>query len=456
MERYRGVTASPAARGRPERIMNPTQPDWHAALASWLAPFLDHLGHKARRRMCPIYVAGLIGPGERKSIEPIAARMAPADYDQLHHFVCDGLWDPAPLEAELLAKADGRLGGPEAVLVIDDTALAKKGTLSVGVAHQYAGALGKNANCQVLVSLTLARNEVPLPIALRLFLPESWTNHPERMARAGVPEAFRAPRSKPEVALAELDRVLKAGVRFGIVVADAGYGISAAFRQALSARGLRWAVGIPRVQKVYPADVELTWPAPTRGAKRTSPVPSVASCAAEDLLAGARWRRLSWRRGRKGALKAAFAAIRVRVADGPAGRLHGRNNQHLPGEEVWLVGERRASGERKYYPSNLPPETGLKRLAAAIKGRWVCEQEHPQLKEELGLDHFEGRGWQGLHRHALMALMAFCFLQHQRLAAVRWGEKAEGASTSAEPSGDPPSAARPLRPSRASTMSRLP
>ena len=155
--------------------MNPTQPDWHGALASWLAPFLDHLGHKARRRMCPIYVAGLIGPGERKSIEPIATRLAPADYDQLHHFVCDGMWDPAPLEAELLSKADHLLGGPEAVLVIDDTALPKKGTHSVGVAHQYAGVLGKNANCQVLVSLTLARDEVPLPIALRLYLPERWT-----------------------------------------------------------------------------------------------------------------------------------------------------------------------------------------------------------------------------------------------------------------------------------------
>src|ERR687885_102653 len=185
MERYRGVTASPAARGRPERMMNPTQPDWQAALTTWLAPFLDHLGHKARRRMCPLYVAGLIAPGERKSIEPIATRLAPADYDQLHHFVCDGLWDPAPLEAELLAKADQLLGGTQAVLVIDDTALPKKGSHSVGVAHQYAGVLGKKANCQVLVSLTLARDEVPLPIALRLFLPESWTSEPARLQRAG-------------------------------------------------------------------------------------------------------------------------------------------------------------------------------------------------------------------------------------------------------------------------------
>src|SRR5918911_660260 len=189
---------------------------------------------------------------------------------------------------------------------------------------------------------------------------------------------------------------------------------------------------------------------------RISPLPSVASCSAEDLLAGVRWRRLSWGRGRKGPLKAAFAAIRVRVADGPAGRLHGRNNQHLPGEEVWLVGERRASGERKYYPSNLPPETDVKQLASVIKARWVCEQAHQQLKEELGLDHFEGRGWPGLHRHALMTLLAFCFLQEQRLAAVRRGKKIEGPPASAEPSGDPLRLARSVRPSRAPAMSHLP
>src|SRR5919206_170479 len=218
--------------------------DWLRTLETWLEPFLARLGHKARRRMGPLYVAGLIGPGERKSIEPIAARLAPADYDQLHHFVCDGLWDPAPLERELLSKADHLLGGPQAVLVIDDTALPKKGTHSVGVAHQYAGVLGKNANCQVLVSLTLARDEVPLPIALRLFLPESWTRDPERLQRAGVPETLRAHRSKPEIALAELDRILAAGVSFGAGVGGAGSGARAGFRQALSARGLLWAVGI--------------------------------------------------------------------------------------------------------------------------------------------------------------------------------------------------------------------
>ena len=165
--------------------------DWARRLQTWLEPFLVRLGHPARRRMCPLYVAGLIGPGERKSLQPIAARLAPADYDQLHHFITVGPWENEPLEAELLAQADRLVGGSDAILVIDDTALPKKGQLSVGVAPQYASALGKNANCQTLVSLTLAQGEVPVPIALRLFLPEAWTKDPERMRRAGVPDAFQ-------------------------------------------------------------------------------------------------------------------------------------------------------------------------------------------------------------------------------------------------------------------------
>jgi SRSO17 transposase len=396
---------------------------WEHELQSWLEPFLTHLHHPARRRMCPLYVAGLIGPGERKSLQPIAARLAPADYDQLHHFVAVGPWDEAPLEAELLAQANRLVGGPDAVLVIDDTALPKKGTHSVGVAPQYAGALGKKANCQTLVSLTLAQDEVPIPIVLRLFLPDTWIMAPERLQRAGVPEAFWAARSKPEIALDELQHVMQAGVSFGAVVTDAGYGISASFRQRLSALGLLWAVGIPRIQKVYPANVQLV-PAPvTRGGPRKTLIPDQESILAEAMLAKASWRQITWRRGTKGPLRAKFAAVRVRVADGPEIRLQGRTGQHLPGDEVWLVGEHRLSGERKYYLSNLPPDTPLRRLASLIKARWVCEQAHQQLKEELGLDHFEGRSWRGLHRHALMTLIAYLFLQHQRLTAAQRGEK---------------------------------
>ena len=397
--------------------------DWLRTLQTWLEPFLARLGHPARRRMCPLYGAGLMGPGERKSLQPIAARLAPTDYDQLHHFVTVGPWDDGPPEAELLAQADRLVGGSDAILVIDDTALPKKGQLSVGVAPQYASALGKNANCQALVSLTLAQDEVPVPIALRLFLPETWINNPDRMRRAGVPDAFQTERSKPEIALAELTRALKAGVRFRAVVADAGYGISAAFRQALSALGLLWAVGIPRIQKVYPVDVQLVPAPPTRGRPRQTLIPDREAVAAEKMAADQPWRSITWRHGTKGPLRARFAAVRVRIADGPEVRLQGRTGQHLPGAEVWLVGERRASGEQKYDLSNLPPDTTLKQLASTIKARWVCEQAHQQLKEELGLDHFEGRSWRGLHRHALMTLIAYLFLQDQRLQAAKRGKK---------------------------------
>jgi len=364
---------------------------WRAELEGWLTPFLATLSHPAQRRMCPVYVAGLIGLGDRKSVQPMAARSDEAGYDQLHHFVAAGVWDARPLEAALLAEADRLAGGEDAVLVVDDTALPKKGRHSVGVAPQYASVLGKNANCQTLVSVTLARREVPVMVGLRLFLPESWTSDPERLAKARVPQDRCTPRTKPEIALEEIDRVRTAGVRFVCVLADAGYGRSAPFRQALSERGLRWAVGIPSKQKVYPFDVALIFPAAGRGRPRLRHIPDQLSVAAETVLCSQPWRQVSWRRGTKGRLAARFAALRVRVADGPPQRIHDLGAQHLPGEEVWVVGEQRSTGERKYYLSNLPADTPLKQLAAAIKARWVCEQAHQQLKEELGLDHFEGR-----------------------------------------------------------------
>jgi len=407
---------------------------WNEELVVWLRPFLDLLGHKARRRMCPLYVAGLIGAGERKSIEPIAARMAPGAYDRLHRFVSDGIWDTAPLEAELAIRANELVGGPDAVLVVDDTALPKKGRHSVGVAPQYASALGKTANCQTLVSLTLATDEVPIAVALRLFLPESWTGDPARLDRAGVPEAWQAPRTKPEIALAEIDRLIAAGVSFGTVLADAGYGLSAPFRQGLTTRGLAWAVGIPRQQKVYPVDVALIFPVAGRGRPRKNAIPDTLSIAAETMLADMPWTELSWRIGTKGPLRARFAAVRVRIADGPPQRIWDKGQQHMPGEQAWLVGELRSSGERKYYLANLPADVALPTLAATIKARWVCEQAHQQMKEELGLDHFEGRSWQGLHRHALMTMIAYAFLQNRRLAAPVGGKKNRPRTATANPS----------------------
>ncbi len=308
----------------------------------------------------------------------------------------------------------------------------------------------------MLVSLILAGAEVPVPVALRLFLPEEWVDDPERCAAAGVPEDQVVASSKGAIALAELDRLIAARVRFGMVLADAGYGASAAFRVGLSERGLTWAVGIPRNQKVYGADVQLVPP----GGRKRRPVPDQEPREAEAVLAGLPWRRVTWRQGTKGPLAARFAATRVRVGDGKTWA----NNRHLPGDEVWLVGEWRSSGERKYYLSNLPPRTSLRALAAAIKARWVCEQAHQQLKQELGLGHFEGRSWTGLHRHALMTCIAFAYLQHLCLTRQRpagSGKNARsgsGTATIAEPASSTPRHydTTVRRPRHANPMSALP
>jgi len=402
---------------------------WQADLERWLAPFAAALRHKTRARMCPAYVAGLIGHGDRKSIQPMAARDSGVSYDQLHHFIGNGVWDAAPLEAALLVEADKLVGGDSAWLIIDDTALPKKGRHSVGVAPQYASALGKTANCQSLVSVTLASHEVPVMVGLRLFLPESWTNDRKRMARGGVPKDRQTPLTKPEIAIEEIDRIIASGAHFGCVLADAGYGSSGPFRQALSERSLLWAVGLSRRQNVYPADVTLIFPVARTGKRRKYHIPDRPPVSAEAMLAGQKWRKISWRQGTKGPLACHFAACRVRLADGHKHRMLDNRVQCMPGDEVWLVGERRATGEQKYYVSNLPADATVTMLAAAIKARWVCEQAHQQLKEELGLDHFEGRSWTGLRRHTLMTMIAYAFLQSRRLKAA--GRKKKSRRTAA-------------------------
>jgi len=303
---------------------------WEEEFDRWLEPFLERLGRAEQRHWAPIYLEGLLSPGERKSVTRLAERVAPGESQQLHHFVSISPWDPAPLEESLVVEANRLVGGP----------------------------------------------------------------------------------------LAELDRVRAAGARFGYVLADADYGSAAEFRKGLSERGLVYAVGILATQLVYPADVSLVWPQPepSGGRPRRHPTTTAEPVSAEAMIEGLgerAWRRVSWRRGSKGRpLSCQFAAVRVRVADGP----RAAKGRHLPGEEeLWLVCERRARGERKYYLSNLPATASLRELASVIKARWVCEQAHQQMKQELGLDHFEGRSWRGLHHHALLSMIAFAFLQHLRL-----------------------------------------
>jgi len=354
----------------------------------------------------------LLSSAERKSVEPMAAAVSPGEKEQLHHFVATSRWDVAPLEEVLLDKADELVGGANAHLIIDDTAIPKKGEHSVGVAHQYCGQLGKQANCQCLVSVTLARDEMPVPIALRLFLTEGWCGDAPRRRRAAVPTQI-VYRPKWQIALEEIRRVKAHGVRFGDVLADAGYGACAAFRHELTRMGLTWAVGISSEQLVYPRSVLVRFPRQKTGRPRKHGVPTESRQsvrqAIEDLGPRA-FRRISWRHGTKGPLVAEFAAVRVRVADGD----HAGHNVHLPGEEAWLVCERRSNGDVKYYLTNHAPRTALRTIAAAIKARWACELAHQQLKQELGLGHFEGRSWHGLHHHAVLSMLAFAFLQHLR------------------------------------------
>jgi SRSO17 transposase len=337
---------------------------WEAEFDRWLSPFLAAWGHKTRRRWAPVYLRGLLAPGERKSIEPIAARVSPNGAQQLHHFVAVSEWEVADVEQVLLGKADALIGGAEAHLIVDDTAFVKKGVHSVGVGHQYCGELGKSANCQALVSLTLARDEVPIPIVLSLYLPEAWAGDHPRRRRAGVPEELVF-RPKWKIALDEIKRVIKAGVRFGDVLADAGYGACAEFRAGLSELGLTWAVGVMPAQLVYPTSVATKLPRRAKtGRPAVIPTATREPLKASELIKhDAEFEAVSWRRGTKGKLRAEFAAVRVRIADGP--RVLG--HRHGPGEEVWLVCERRSGDIKKYYVTNHPSGTSLRAVAAAIK-----------------------------------------------------------------------------------------
>lgn len=336
--------------------------------------------------------------------------------------VCVTSWDTEPLETLLAQQTQNQVGGEDSVLIVDDMSLLKAGCHSVGVARQYSGKVGKRENCQVLVSLTLAKREVPIAVALRLFLPPEWISDQHRCDAAGVPQQWREEQSKGMIALAEIDRVLAAGVEPGVVVAAAGYGKSAAFRTALSKRGLLWMVGIPKNQKVYPPSVESQWPeAKPVGRPRSYPVATAERVTVEAYLAAlskSAWRSVTWRKGSKGPLRARFLAVRP-VADGA----EDSQGRHLPGKEAWLVGEHRSDGTKKYYLANLPPKTKLLDLARVIKARWACEQGHEQLNQELGLSHFEGRSWLGLHHHALLAMLALAFLQFTRLRQARYPSK---------------------------------
>lgn len=375
------------------------------------------LGRSERRTAMGQYITGLLLDGERKSIEPIAARLVDdaarieAMRQRLQQCVVVSAWDEATVFARLAQLLDREL--PEVTaFVVDDTGFPKKGRHSVGVARQYSGTLGRTDNCQIATSLHLAGERGSGCIGMRLYLPESWTTDRRRCQAAGVPDSVPfAP--KWQHALALLDAALAAGVRRHVVLGDAAFGEVTAFREALTARGLSYVLRVPRNLVVWPPDTRFAVPAGrnTTGRPRSTlrPTTPTAPLTLAALAATLRHRRVTWRDGSRGQQASRFAAVRVHLA-------HRHAEGAGPGPEVWLLSEwpRGETAPTKYYLSSLPATTPLRTLVRFGKLRWRIERDYQELKGELGLDHFEGRTWAGFHHHVALCAAAHAFLARRR------------------------------------------
>ncbi len=373
---------------------------------------LNHaVGHEDRHDPLRAYLVGLCLPGERKSIEPLAARVDPrhvsARHQSLHHFVSLAPWDDRALlriaDRAVLDQMD-RHGGVMAWSV-DDTGIPKKGTHSVGVARQYCGNLGKQDNCQVAVSISLVNEAVSVPAAYRLYLPEEWATDRARRTVAGVPKEIRF-QTKWQIALEQIDQLRSDGVPEAPVVADAGYGTAVEFRQGLTDRGLTYVVGIQSTATLWTPGMDPQPPGRWKGNGR--PPPMTALEAARGLPESA-WELVIWREGAKGLLSSRFARVPVRVAHRDYNRRSLRPAEWMLIE--WPEGE---TAPTKYWLSTLPADTPMEMLVRWAKVRWRIERDYEELKQEFGLDQFEGRGWRGFHHHATLCIAAYGFLAAER------------------------------------------
>lgn len=402
-------------------------------LRDYAALFASDFPQAKPARWAGVYLQGLLLDGDRKSIEPLSRRvtlpvgLASADPEQaLQQFVSQSPWDHLAVLRRYRAHLAHTFASPDGIFLFDDVSFPKQGKHSVGVQRQSCGALGKKANCQVAVSVHYVGPRGHYPLDLQLYLPDSWLADAKRLDKAGVPKDQRRSRTKPEIALALLDRVRAEGLPGRAVVADAGYGVSGAFRDGLEGRGLTYVVGVTEDVVVFTEQPRWVRPqTAARGRPRTrsrlaegNPRP----VALGELAARLPRRRVSWREGTKGALSGRFAWARVWPGHG------WREGACADAAPVWALIEEQADGKLKYALSNLP--AGTRRLAAVRlwKSRWPVEQGYQQLKEELGLDHFEGRSWRGFHHHAAMAVLAYGFLllERHRLAEDRGRAKATG------------------------------
>ena len=387
-----------------------------------LGAYLDSLaraaGHADRIEPLKGYCKGLLLPLKRKSVEPMAACLAPDNvrrtHQSLHHLVADSPWSDQALLAQVRAWALPLIKKMEPLVawIVDDTGIPKKGKHSVGVARQYCGQLGKQENCQVAVSLSAASWRDSLPLAWRLYLPESWARDRRRRRQAGVPDEVRF-QTKPQIALAQIRQALEDEVEPGVVLADAAYGNDSAFRAELRKLKLEYVVGIQSTTSVWKPGEGPLPPKKYKGQGRPPKLlrrPAAAGGAAAALgLPAKAWKKLSWRQGEKRQLSSRFAALRLRPA-------HRDYEQHEAHPEQWLLIEW-PPGEAepaKYWLSNLPAATKLKELVALAKQRWIIERDYQELKQELGLNQYEGRDWRGFHHHATLCIAAYGFLVGER------------------------------------------
>ena len=391
----------------------------------FIAHLSGGLGHADRHAGLKGYCTGLMLPLARKSVEPMAASLEPqhvsARHQSLHHFVAKSEWSDEAVLARVREWVTPLLGLHNGCYwIIDDTGFPKKGRHSVGVARQYCGQLGKQDNCQVAVSLSLASTQGSVPIAYQLYLPQDWADDPGRGQAAGVPEA-QAFATKPAIALEQMRRAIEQGVRTGVVLADAGYGDETAFRDGITATGLLYAVGIRPATTVWaPGTAPLPpkmWlgrgrpPSQLRRAPGHEPV-SVKALAMS--LPPQAWQAVTWREGTNEALSGRFAALRVR----PAHRDYLQTSMRA---EEWLLVEW-PEGEKepvKYFLSTAPEYATLAQLVFVAKMRWRIERDYQDLKQEFGLGHYEGRGWRGFHHHATLSIAAYGFVMAERLAAAK-------------------------------------
>ena len=389
------------------------------------AAYLDSLaqaaGHLDRAVPLKNYCKGLLLPGERKSVEPMAARLAPENvrrmHQSLHHLVADAPWS----DEEMLQRVRGyaltamRKQEPVVAWIIDDTGFPKKGTESVGVTRQYCGQLGKQENCRVAVSLSVSTGTLSVPVAYRLYLPENWANDRPRRKKTGVPEEIQF-QTKPRIALDQIHQAVEAEVPRGVVLADAAYGMDSQFRAALSELRLEYVVGVQSAVTVWepgqqplPAQPRKKRGRPSKLLRRDENHQPASTKQLAVALPETAWKEVTWREGSEKKLRSRFAAVRVR----PAHRDYWQSEPH---PEEWLLIEwpKGAPEPTKYWLSNLPAATKRNDLVRIAQHRWIVERDYEELKQELGLGHFEGRGWRGFHHHATLCIAAYGFLIAER------------------------------------------